>query len=247
MFGRSCRNRYPGGTPCRHHFQTPIATTSATTIRPQPGPRCGSPAIKGEYYCYHHHIAKVSRQQRRILIDPEITCLEIPPLEDRASIFIALAAVVHRLAENTIDTRRAGHMIYGLQVAIAEPFEPPQSTSAAGPDHAAPTRSPEPQPESDSSSTAGAAATKPCQHPAVQPATDHSQPATPKTIQITKEGLLYFLRSRHCYNCNTELFPPEELTYRRNAGAPAEIIEEANPRLPAPPAGTTRRGRDRIG
>src|ERR1035438_5089487 len=74
------------------------------------GQRCGSPALKGEYYCYHHHIKNAARTNRRVLIDPEVTRMEIPPIEDRASIFIALAAVVHRLAENTIrsEERRVG-------------------------------------------------------------------------------------------------------------------------------------------
>ncbi|MGA1981647.1 MAG: hypothetical protein ABSG84_04165 [Acidobacteriaceae bacterium] len=90
------------------------------------GQRCGSPALKGEYYCYHHHLKHANRFNRRVLIDPEITRMEIPAVEDRASIFVALAAVIHRLAENTVDTRRAGQMIYGLQVALqALPPAPP--------------------------------------------------------------------------------------------------------------------------
>ena len=91
-----------------HHYQAPS------------GQRCGSPAMKSQYYCYHHQVNH-NKKNHRILIDPEITCMEIPPIEDRASIFIALAAVVHRLAENTIDTSRAGQMIYGLQVAMRAP------------------------------------------------------------------------------------------------------------------------------
>src|ERR1035437_9045957 len=182
------------------------------------GQRCGSPALKGEYYCYHHLVRIANRKNHRVLIDPEVTCMEIPPIEDRTSIFNALAAVVHRLAENTIDTRRAGQMIYGLQVAMRA-LEPP-------PAHRCRTTAP--------------------QEPAVaQPATDDEQPATsssgdspapPKTIAITKESLLYFLRSRHCYQCNAELFPPEELTFRRNAGAKPEVIEEARAALPSPEA-----------
>src|ERR1035441_5925534 len=70
-----------------HHYQAPS------------GQRCGSPALKGEYYCYHHHIKHADRSNR-VLIDPEVTRMEVPPIEDRASIFVALAAVVHRLAEN---------------------------------------------------------------------------------------------------------------------------------------------------
>src|SRR5271168_3349270 len=89
-----------------HHYQAPT------------GQRCGSPALKGEYYCYHHHLKHAKRSQQLVLIDPEITRMELPPIEDRASIFVALAAVVQRLAENTIDTRRAGQIIYALQVAL---------------------------------------------------------------------------------------------------------------------------------
>jgi len=181
------------------------------------GQRCGSPALKGEYYCYHHHL-KHAKRTNRVLIDPEVTCMEIPPIEDRASIFIALAAVVHRLAENTIDTRRAGQMIYGLQVAMRA-LEPPPSQRT----RTSPAANPQP---------AEAPSNQSC-HPeqAQQADTTPPDPPAPKTIQITKDNLIYFLRSRHCAHCNAELFPAEELTFRRNAGARPEIIEEANPRM----------------
>src|SRR5580698_6071478 len=100
-----------------YHYQAPS------------GQRCGSPALKGEYYCYHHLVRKNARDYRRVLIDPEVTRMEIPVIEDRTSIFLALAAVIHRLAENTIDTRRAGQMIYGLQVAMRA-LEPPRAQRA---------------------------------------------------------------------------------------------------------------------
>jgi len=209
-----------------HHYQAPT------------GQRCGSPALKGEYYCYHHHIKHANRNSRRILIDPEITCMEIPPIEDRASIFTALAAVLHRLAENTIDTRRAGQMIYGLQVAMRA-LEPPRTATNPGargssPLHrddpgVTPTASVHDEPAADTADSTSTAS-----DPATQPATNNQQLATPRTISITKESLLYFLRSRHCYNCNAELFPASELTERRNPGAPPEVIEEAQPSLPAP-------------
>jgi len=187
-----------------HHYQAPS------------GQRCGSPAIKGEYYCYHHHIAHVTRNSRRVLIDPEITRMQIPPILDRASIFVALAAVVQRLAENTIDTRRAGQMIYALQVAL-------QALQSA------PATLPQTSPATETSSTAISA---------LQPATD-SQPATPLThVAIRRQSLLHFLRSRHCANCNAELFPASELTEPPNLGAPPEVIEESRPALPAPQPAT---------
>jgi hypothetical protein len=189
-----------------HHYQAPT------------GQRCGSPALKSQYYCYHHHVSNTKRTNHRVLIDPEITGMEIPVIEDRASIFVALAAVIHRLAENTIDTRRAGQMIYGLQVAMRA-LEPPHGPRCR---------------TTPATSAASTTSTVPDTE-AVQPTTDNQQQATsPRTIPISKESLLYFLRSRHCASCNSELFPAEELTERRNAGAPPEVIEEARRALPAP-------------
>jgi hypothetical protein len=194
-----------------HHYQAPS------------GHRCGSPAMKGEYYCYHHLVKTNYRKNHRVLIDPEITRMELPPIEDRASIFIALAAVVHRLAENTIDTRRAGQMIYALQVAMRA-LEPPRVAPSNKNGHSERAQRVE---EPRGTAPAKTADTTP---PPDQP--------TPKTIPITKESLLYFLRSRHCASCNSELFPVEELTERANPGAPPEVIEEARPALPAPQPAT---------
>jgi hypothetical protein len=189
-----------------YHYQAPT------------GVRCGSPAMKHEYYCYFHNSKRLHRLSQKVMIDPEVTRMEIPAIEDRASVFNALAAVIHRLAENTIDTRRAGQMLYGLEICLRalEPARVPAAKSAPAPDADPPAQT--------------------------QPATCNSQPATsgdsqhapPKTVQITKEGLLYFLRSRHCAHCSAELFPPHELTERRHPGAPAEIIEEARPALASP-------------
>src|SRR5665213_3296930 len=118
LFARSCINRYPGGESMPSPIPDLTRDQQCHFYMAPTGQRCGSPALKGEYYCYHHHLKHAKRTQQRVLIDPEVTRMEVPPIEDRASIFIALAAVVHRLAENTIDTRRAGQMIYGLQVAM---------------------------------------------------------------------------------------------------------------------------------
>jgi len=201
-----------------HHYQAPT------------GQRCGSPAMKGEYYCYHHLVKTNYRKNQRVLIDPEITRMEIPVIEDRASIFVALAAVLHRLAENTIDTRRAGQMIYGLQVAMQAL---PPAPAAAHQAQTTPVAK-----AADASSTTTSATDTPV---AVQPATNNQQPTTspsgPATIPISKESLLYFLRSRHCASCNAELFPASELTERPNPGAPPEVIEESSaPPAPPPPA-----------
>jgi hypothetical protein len=240
-----------------HHYQAPS------------GQRCGSPALKGEYYCYHHHLKHAKHTSSRVLIDPEITRMGLPVIEDRASIFVALAAVIHRLAENTVDTRRAGQMIYGLQTALqALPPERPHPASAhptAGtadssrephsssrvPHSCGPIArvgsesSSTPQFQSDSTTSSSErnsssrvphscgpiarVGSEPSPTPQPQP-----DPTTPTHIPISKESLLYFLRSRHCASCNAELFPASELTERPNPRAPPVPIEESRPNLPAP-------------
>jgi hypothetical protein len=45
--------------------------------------------------------------------------LDLPPIEDAASIQLALIEVLQALAANQIETRRAGLLLYGLQVASA--------------------------------------------------------------------------------------------------------------------------------
>jgi hypothetical protein len=133
-----------------YHYQAPS------------GQRCGSPALKGEYYCYHHHL-KTKRHNSHFLIDPEVTRMEVPPIEDRASIFISLAAIVHRLAENTIDTRRAGQMIYALQVALR----------TLGPSNPRASSAPEPAPQPNPSPNPSPPPTPPAQ-PQAPPA--HQMP-----------------------------------------------------------------------
>jgi hypothetical protein len=48
---------------------------------------------------------------------PAATQLPLPTIEDHASIQLALIEVLHALAANQIDTRRASLLLYGLQVA----------------------------------------------------------------------------------------------------------------------------------
>jgi hypothetical protein len=49
----------------------------------------------------------------------ENTPLDLPPLEDAVSIQLALIDVLQALAVNQLDTKRAGLLLYGLQVASA--------------------------------------------------------------------------------------------------------------------------------
>jgi hypothetical protein len=72
------------------------------------GRRCRTGALKGKPYCYFH--MNLKRTVRR----PSI---EIPPLEDSTSVLLGIGQVMRLLRLDTMDMKRAGLMLYGLQIA----------------------------------------------------------------------------------------------------------------------------------
>src|SRR5271170_5536464 len=78
------------------------------------GGKCGSPALRGRPYCYYHSRLKERAAQPR---SPYLA-IELPAsLEDRGSIQLALSEIVTAIAESRIDPRRAGILLYALQIA----------------------------------------------------------------------------------------------------------------------------------
>lgn len=82
------------------------------------GRRCGSRALRGESFCYYHHTnrppiqnPRLRRKQRNefALSDPQ----------DRTALQLTLGEVLRRIASNQIDPRRAGLLLYGLQIATS--------------------------------------------------------------------------------------------------------------------------------
>jgi hypothetical protein len=71
-------------------------------------------------YCYFHNrlktIAKPNRAKSRSA-PAEEEPRKFPVPEDRSAILVALAQILNDLSSNALDTRRAGLLIYGLQVA----------------------------------------------------------------------------------------------------------------------------------
>jgi hypothetical protein len=80
------------------------------------GRRCASPCLRQEEFCYYHHttrrpVANPRRpRSRRSSFD-----LLLP--EDRSAIQASIGQVLQRIASNEIDPRRAGLLLYGLQIA----------------------------------------------------------------------------------------------------------------------------------
>ncbi|HEV2401007.1 MAG TPA: hypothetical protein VGS27_29000 [Candidatus Sulfotelmatobacter sp.] len=77
------------------------------------GVRCGSPALKGEQFCYFHQNAIRSvRRPKQSRLHP------IALIEDEESIQYALMEVMNALMRNTIDLKRATLVLRALHIAV---------------------------------------------------------------------------------------------------------------------------------
>lgn len=109
------------------------------------GERCCSPALANKHFCYFH--LELDRRHRRcsralkslptvlhpmslqdgaqrdpILAEPALP-FDLPPLEDRHAVQVALSLVVIAVAQNRIDPKRAALLFYGLQIASSNAFK----------------------------------------------------------------------------------------------------------------------------
>src|SRR6266850_862891 len=95
------------------------------------GHRCGSPCLKREQFCYYHHTTRRPAGNTRAR-GPEQAEFDISIPEDRSAIQSAIGEVLRRIARNEIDPKRAGLLLYGLQIAslnIARQTEPTRDTA----------------------------------------------------------------------------------------------------------------------
>ncbi len=77
------------------------------------GVRCGSPALKGEQFCYFHQNAhRGVRRPKQTRLHP------IALIEDEESIQYALMEVMNALMRNTIDLKRAALILRALHIAV---------------------------------------------------------------------------------------------------------------------------------
>jgi hypothetical protein len=77
------------------------------------GVRCGSPAMRGEQFCYFHQ-----RLIRGVAMPPRPRLLPIAMIEDEESIQVALMEVINNLMCGTIELKRAELIIRALNVAV---------------------------------------------------------------------------------------------------------------------------------
>src|SRR6201993_245762 len=77
------------------------------------GVRCGSPALRGEQFCYFHQNAhRGVRRPQQSRLHP------IALIEDEESIQYALMEVINALMRNTIDLKRATLILRALHIAV---------------------------------------------------------------------------------------------------------------------------------
>jgi len=83
------------------------------------GRRCGSPALSQQNFCYYHyaHRTPVLANQRRRQRASGFDITNLDGLDNPTAVQLSLSEVIARIAANTIDLKRAGLLIYALQVA----------------------------------------------------------------------------------------------------------------------------------
>jgi hypothetical protein len=92
----------PASSPTCHH------------VHPT-GKRCGSPALRGEQFCFYHHPTRRPPTHTR----PARTPFDVPAITDPEALQITLSEIIRRLADNTLDTKRASLLLLTLQMAKA--------------------------------------------------------------------------------------------------------------------------------
>ncbi len=80
------------------------------------GLRCQSPCLRHEPFCYYHHTTRrpIQNPKQRRSRQPTF---DLPLPDTSTSIQLSLGEVLRRIASNSIDPRRAGLLLYGLQIA----------------------------------------------------------------------------------------------------------------------------------
>src|SRR3984885_13191785 len=85
------------------------------------GRRCASPSLRQENFCYFHHTTRKpidpETQKERRRITARLSEFPLPLPEDRSAIQASIGMILQRIASNDLDPRRAGLLLYGLQIA----------------------------------------------------------------------------------------------------------------------------------
>jgi len=85
------------------------------------GECCDAFAMKNSDMCYWHHKARLRERNREKIGGTASaqanTGIEVPLLEDANAIQVGIQEVIHALLDRRVDEKRAGLILYGLQLA----------------------------------------------------------------------------------------------------------------------------------
>ncbi len=88
------------------------------------GHRCGSICLRGEPFCYYHHTTRKPAPRQSSATK---SSFDLPLPEDRSAIQASIGIILQKIANNDLDPRRAGLLLYGLQIASLNlPKQQPQ-------------------------------------------------------------------------------------------------------------------------
>ena len=77
--------------------------------------RCGSPALRHEPFCYFHDPARQATRQREARNRRRSFAITTP--SNHRELQLSLNQLIQGLAHNQIDPRRAGLLLFALQIA----------------------------------------------------------------------------------------------------------------------------------
>ena len=88
------------------------------------GHRCGSICLRGEPFCYYHHTTRKPAPRQSL---GKKSSFDLPLPEDRSAIQASIGIILQKIASNDLDPKRAGLLLYGLQIASLNlPKQQPQ-------------------------------------------------------------------------------------------------------------------------
>lgn len=90
------------------------------------GRRCRSACLRHEEFWYYHHNTRKPAQNPRARKSRR-SSFDLPLPEDQSAIQTSIGQVLQRIATNDIDPRRAGLLLYGLQIASLNLPKPQQA------------------------------------------------------------------------------------------------------------------------
>jgi hypothetical protein len=82
------------------------------------GVLCGAKPLRDNDFCYWHHKARTNLRARTTAPDTTSVGIVLPLLEDSNGIQMALQQITQAILDGRLDNRRAGLLLYSLQLAM---------------------------------------------------------------------------------------------------------------------------------